>query len=215
MKTMAPASTVLLCAATRWEAAPLAARLRGRATVLQTGMGAARTAEALSRLEGGFSFVLSTGFAGALQPGMETGDLVLDMQGLDLELVQAARAAAETLKLRFHFGKVVDAETPLSAPEDKARLGRERRASAVDMESAQIRAWAESRGTPFLVARVVLDRVDQRLPSRVPEGEDAWSLLRYAAQNVAELPLLLATGLRQRRAMPNLSAFLDRFLESL
>ena len=201
MKTMAPASTVLLCAATRWEAAPLAARLRDRATVLQTGMGAARTAEALSRLKGGFSFVLSTGFAGALQPGMETGDLVLDMQGLDLELVQAARAAPKRL-LRFHFGKVVD-ERPLSAP-------RTRRAWAAN--GAAPSTWSRRRSAPGRKPRHAFPRRSRRArprrpapASRVPEGEDAWSLLRYAAQNAAELPLLLATGLRQRRAMPNLS----------
>ena len=83
------------------------------------------------------------------------------------------------------------------------------------MESASIRAAAERLGVPFLAARVVLDAVDDRLPSSVPADESFPALVSYALRNAAELPLMIKTGLRQGRAMSRLAAFLEELIPAL
>jgi len=229
--TVSTSSPILLCAATRWEAGPLAARFglrelsshrfegtaAGRKIVLsKTGVGPEAATDALTRItDDAFACVVSVGFAGALQPGMASGDLVLDIQGADAELPPAARELAAQQGTPLHFGKIIHSDKVLASPAEKRALGQAQRASAVDMETSSIRAWAGRRGTPALAVRVILDGVDDRLPSAVPAGEDIVSLTRYALGNIGELPVMISTGLKQRRAMANLCRFLESFLPLL
>jgi nucleoside phosphorylase len=205
---------ILVCAPTQWEYRPLST-LKG-VKVIRTGMGAQRTMETLSRakhVKSPWSLVISAGLAGALQPGMETGDIVADLRESPIEYPQAARRAAAALGLKLHFGKIVPAGGVLG-PDEKRRLGVRLRACAVDMESEAVRAWAAEAGAPCLTVRAVLDTVTQNCPP-APKGEDALSLTLYVLSNLHRLPLLLRTGLQQRRAMANLTAFLGLFMEEL
>jgi adenosylhomocysteine nucleosidase len=221
----------LLCAATKWEAQPLAKALRltegapgvfersdRRVTLLKTGIGPENTTLALRRWRGAgppaVAAGISVGFAGALQPGMRTGDIVCDLRGCDLDVVRKARETAELLGLRIHFGKMLHSDKVLSSPQEKTALGRKERGSAVDMETSAVRDFARSAGISFLCIRVVLDPVHQALPSCLPAGEDFISLARYAVSNARELPLLAALGLKQRAAAAALSLFLRAYLEA-
>lgn len=202
---------ILVCAPTKWEYQSLAA-LKG-VKVLRTGMGAKLTAETLARARGPWTLVISAGLAGALQPAMESGDIVADLRECPIEYPQAARRAAAALGLKLHFGKIVPAGGVLS-PEEKRRLGVRLRASAVDMETEAVRAWASEASAPCLAVRAVLDPVDQRCPP-APKGEDVLSMALYALTNLHNLPLLIRAGLQQRRAMSNLTAFLGLFMQEL
>lgn len=232
MKAAAATKRLLLCAPSKWEAQPIARRLKLAATaagqwngpladrsvdLIQTGMGPEKTASrlaAISRAES-FDFVLSVGLAGALQPDMKPGDIALDVRGIDFDLLPQIRGIAAEMKLGLHFGRFIHSDTVLATGAQKAALGDRERASAVDMESKAIKQWAESRGLPCLVARVVLDAREDRVLAELPEGEDVPSLLRYARRNLAELPLMLRLGRRQKRGMANLSRFLVEFLPKL
>lgn len=223
---------ILLCAATRWEARPLMRRwglkpssmdsfegFAGKTPVvlLKTGIGGESAARALAGRSDmdKVRCVVSTGFAGALQPGMASGDLAADLHGLDLELVEAAREIAAAQDALIHFGRIAHSDKVLSKPAEKAALGTAARASAVDMESAALRNWCAARNIPFLAVRVVLDGLNDRLPSKVPEGENLAALARYALENFGELPAMISTGLKQKKGMRALSAFLEKFLEKL
>lgn len=227
----------LLTAATRWEAEPLAGRWglkseegriykgswRGKdILLLKTGIGEENAERSLRLLETpapqalpGLGRVISIGFCGALQPGMASGDIVCDLQGLDLELPLSAREIAATQGVAIHFGRIAHSDRILASPVQKEERGRRERASAVDMETAAVRRWAEARGLPCLAVRVVLDAIEDRLPAQAPAGEAAGQLLLYMLRHASELPALLRLGLRQRRGMRRLGAFLDRFLEDL
>ena len=222
----------LLCAPSKWESHPIALRLKLTAagagkwngsqaghsvSLIQTGMGPEKTAATLAAIprDEKFDFVLSVGLAGALQPGMNSGDLALDARGIDFDLLPKIREIAANLKLGLHFGRFVHSEIVLATGAQKAELGDRERASAVDMESRPIKQWAESRGIPAFIARVVLDARDERILSELPEGEDFKSLLRYARCNFTDLPLMIRIGRRQKRAMANLSRFLEEFLPAL
>lgn len=224
--------TILLCAATVWEAEPLAralglrplcaARFEGtvggrNVALAKIGAGPAAAAASLSKLGSAedYEMVISVGLAGALQPGMASGDLVLDIQGADSELPPAARELATELGIPFHFGRIIHSDEVLADPLKKRTLGQARRASAVDMESGPIRDWASRYGVPSLTVRVVLDGIEDRIPAAMPKGEDFGSLVRYVLGDPSQLPLLLSTGLRSRKAVANLGRFLERFLPLL
>ncbi len=223
---------LLLCAATRWEALPLAQRLGLKAVspsrfegvsgerdlvLLMTEIGPKAAANSLAKLLSPeyFHYVLSVGFAGALQPGMASGDIIVDIQGADAELCRAARELAAAQGLALHFGPIRHCDQVLFRPEQKRLLGQAERASAVDMETSVVRQWALGRQTPSLAVRVVLDAVDDRLPSAVPAGHTLPALAGYALKHIGELPIMLSTGLKARRAGANLARFLEGFLPCL
>ncbi len=222
---------LLICAATRWEARPIARRLGlrpngarlwegllggQRVILLQTGMGPAALQAALeseaSRI-GTPSWVVSAGFAGGLQPALKTGDLVADLQGQPLEILQAAQEIAAAQGRNLRFGKIAHADAPLSLPALKRALAAGSRACAVDMESGPLRRWAESRSAGFLAVRVILDGVDQRLPD-YPPAEDAGpaALARWALGRWKDWPLLASLGARQVLAARCLAGYLAEFL---
>ncbi|MBI4374910.1 MAG: hypothetical protein HY549_00510 [Elusimicrobia bacterium] len=225
---------VLLCAATGWEAAPVARRLNLRQSradrftgkvsgkeiaLLKMGMGGEKAAASL-RSFGAQSgqampdLVCSIGYCGALQPGIRPGELVADVQGAELDCVQAIREAAATMGLPVHFGRILSSALVLG-PEEKARWGSARRAVAVDMESSSIRAWAEELQRPFLALRVVFDELHDALPARMPRDESLAEAARYAFGNILLWPQLARLALRQGRCAKRLAAFLERLLERL
>jgi nucleoside phosphorylase len=222
-------SPVLLCAATRWEAEPLVSRWNLRETapgrwegmvrdisvlLVKTGVGAGNVREALANLSAP-RFVVSTGFAGALQDKMYCGDVVMDVRELDLEVPQAARAISAEKKIAVHFGRIAHSDSVVASPAAKKALGDSQRASAVDMESSAIKAWASSKGVPFVTARVVLDAVDERLMAEVPAGETMKELVPFALNHFTDIPLMIKLGLRQGRAMDKLAIFLSELLPIL
>jgi len=223
-----PKTPVLITAATKWEANPLAktlalepvseARWEGsvggrKVVLLKTGIGAKNAADALA---GGFAaadfgLAISAGLCGAMQVEAKTGDIVADAREADLDFVKPLRETALKLELPFHFGKILHTNIVLK-PAVKKALGQEQRALACDMETASLRRWSPNK---TIAVRVVLDEVNEEIPSDVPEGEDALSLARYALKNAGSLPSLIGTGLRTTRAMKTLSAFLKTYLETI
>ncbi len=222
---------VLICAATRWEAQPLAeflglkiagaGRWKGAlgdrgVMLVQTGVGPAKAGEALAELSSEiFGLALSAGFAGALQPGINSGDIVCDIRGADAALPPLARKIAHAQGAAIHFGKIAHSDKVLASPDEKRALGVTLRASAVDMETQALRTWAEDREIPMVPVRVVLDGLNDRLPRAMPKGEDALSLAGYVLTNLFDLPVMIATGLKQKRAIASLGRFLKEFLPHL
>lgn len=222
---------VLITAATPWEAKPLAKGLGltpagagrwsgevgGRAvTLLQTGMGARRTSDALDAgiLAKDFQLALSAGLCGAMQADVRPGDIVADPHEADIELVVPLRETAKALGLPFHFGRILHTNIVLQ-PAAKRKLGAEHRAAACDMETQAVRRWAH--GTPLAVigVRAVLDGVDDALPENAPEGEDAASLAAFALRRPHRLPGLIGLGWRTGRAMRSLTRLLKAYLEGM
>lgn len=225
-----PKTPVLITAATKWEAGPLAKALglaeaapgryegtvNGRRVILlKTGIGAKNAADALGKdfAPSDFGLAISAGLCGAMQKEAKTGDLVADAREVDLDLVKPLRETALKLRIPFHFGKILHTNIVLK-PAAKKALGDEQRALACDMETASLRRWADGKTAPIAV-RVVLDEIHEEIPSDAPEGEDAVSLARFALKNAASLPSLIRVGIRSSRAMKTLSTFLKAYLETI
>jgi len=155
----------------------LTGSLGGRRIVLvASGMGRGRTGHAAATLVEGFrpSTLLSTGLAGALQPDLRPGEIILGEQILDQTssdsrlllssppLLRLARETAETLRLPHRQGTLLTSARILIEPEEKRDAGRSG-ALAADLESAAVAQIAFQARLPFLAIRVVSDTYDQRL----------------------------------------------------
>lgn len=228
-RTPAPKFAVLITAATKWEAQPLAAALRlkhdgpdrwhgevaGRKVLLvKTGVGAKATADKLGKLEPSrFGLTISAGLCGAMHRDVRTGDIVADGREVELDLVKPLRETALKLAAPFHFGRILHTNIVLQ-PAAKKALGEEHRAVACDMETQALRRWTEGKA-PAIGVRVVLDEMHEACPTDVPEGESFGALAKFALRNAKSMPSLLSTGLKTKRAMKTLSRFLKAYLETL
>lgn len=169
------------------------------------------------------SAVFSVGCAGALVPGLTTGQLVLapavsmpamddEMRfdetrllrfPVDTQLLSYTRTAATKADVPTADGALLTSPTILFTPEEKTRRGQETGAIAVEMESGVHAAFAAQRGLPFLVLRVILDGVDMRLPMvkglTTPDGDvRAFKAAFHVVTHPHHLPALLA--LKRSRA---------------
>jgi hypothetical protein len=158
-----------------------------------------------------FCLALSAGLAGALDPGLSTGDIVVDLGPEDRALEAAAREAAGRRGLRLRLDRIADADCVLG-PEAKASLRSATGAAAVDMEGRALRCWAQGRGLASVNARVILDEAAGAVPACFPDPDDAWALARGILSRPTLLPSLLVAGWRARRCLAGLAVFLEEFL---
>lgn len=124
------------------------------------------------------ALVITCGFAGALDPSLRTGDLVLasavhDEHGDVLEvpaaILQQAREALSGRGVRE--GELICTTRVAATHAEKQALAR-RRALAVDLESAAVAHAAQRAGVPWLGLRAVLDPLALDLPAFTREMHD-------------------------------------------
>jgi adenosylhomocysteine nucleosidase len=189
-----------------------------------SGMGAqaaARAAEAL--VAAGAQGLLSFGLAGALDPQLGAGALVLAHRVVDgaggvhttygpWRERLAAQAASLSEACGVVGGGLLSVAQPLTTVEAKSQARASSGAAAVDMESFAIAEVAARMGVKFAVARVVIDRAADALPRSVIRATGAFgdvSLARLVAGLVgapADLPALLRLPQRYRAALRALRA---------
>jgi adenosylhomocysteine nucleosidase len=167
-------------------------------------------AKRLEEAAGGATAVISFGIAGALAPLLRAGDAIIATH------VVAGREhytcdAAWSQILR---GKLADSRSAIVVGVDqvvshigmKKALLRNTGAHAVDMESHIAARFAERRGLPFVVLRVVCDGSQRTLPPAVlvplkPNGKPRlFAVLRSVASDPTQIPELLQTGREARKA---------------
>jgi nucleoside phosphorylase len=119
---------------------------------------ARRAAEAL--IAEGVELLVSFGVAGALDPRLKTGDLVVATAALD---AHGARYAAEPRQFGVR-GAILSVEAPVASAAEKRRLFAATGALAVDMETAAVAAAAHAAGRPFVAVRSISDDARRALP---------------------------------------------------
>jgi hypothetical protein len=167
-------------------------------------------AEALARQlgESRCDLLLSFGIAGALRPGIKTGDLLVPAlikrkggssyetdAGIRTRLLQAARAALPELAVLDDA--LLGTDTLISGEIEKLSAGDKYAAAAADMESHSIAIAAEAHGLPLIAVRAVLDDFGTELPGFVndwvtPEGKpDYAKVLASAVMRPANIPKMV------------------------
>jgi len=174
------------------------------------------------------SSVISAGVAGALDPDLRAGDLLLcetvvsgpDPQApavlSDARLLEAAASAAARAGLRARRGRSLTVDEIVGDLAAKAGLRLTTGAEIVEMESYRAGRIAGEKGLPFLAARVVLDEAADPLPELPgvirPDGtQRLWAVPPYLLTHPHHLPLLVRLARSQRRALEALGSFLEAF----
>lgn len=165
----------------RFHGAPCWARFCGPSwlpvLVLETGIGPARTEQALEWLLNQPvlenvpyrpKLVLSAGFAGALQEGHEVGDIILATEVTDLEgnrwpVTWPGELPAGDWRPLLHRGRLLSMPRLVGNPEEKRALGKQYEAMAVDMETSVVARLCTRHGVPFGCVRAISDRLDTSL----------------------------------------------------
>jgi adenosylhomocysteine nucleosidase len=131
--------------------------------------------------------VMLAGFAGALDPALKVGDVVLDdcPQGW-------------TGNFDGRRGRIYTSPEIVGNAEQKAALFRQTAALAVDMESDIVRGWATKAAAPFVSIRAISDSAEQSLDPAILRLVDPFGRLK---------PLALTAQLLRR---PSLIADLQR-----
>lgn len=128
--------------------------------------------------------VLSTGFAGALDPGLGIGEVVVAEKVLDGNRVYPAGWPLRC-PTGVQRGSVVTVNEVVQFAESKLALWQDG-ARAVDMESAAVAEIAEEHRLPFYCIRAISDTAEQDLPVdfnralRADGTVSPWSVLGQA-----------------------------------
>ena len=125
--------------------------------------------------------VLMLGVAGAVEPGRETGELVLSGSYLmdpavktaeaiapDPTLLEVAESAAAEARMPVYRSDSLTVDHLISEGWERQQLREKYGVGIVNMEDHAVAAAAQDEGVPFLSARVVLDTAEQRLPGYLP-----------------------------------------------
>jgi adenosylhomocysteine nucleosidase len=184
-----------------------------------SGMGPqAATRAALALVAAGARSLLSFGLAGALDPAVHAGALLLPAAVTDgtgavhrtcdrwrERLVACAAADAE-----HHGGTLLSLAQPLMTAAAKSEAWGRTQACGVDMESFAIGTVALHEQVNFAVARVVVDTAVDSLPRSVTRATDSRGDLNYPRlvsgllRTPAEMLTLLRLARRYRVAMVSL-----------
>jgi adenosylhomocysteine nucleosidase len=136
--------------------------------VLHTGIGGVAAARVLRKAleDDRPSMVISSGFAGGLDPGLRVGDVIADVGVSSEELLRE-------LPSEIRRGRICSASSAVESAEAKAKLFRETGVQAVDMETEAVAAECARAGVGLLVIRAISDAAGDGIP--VPL-EVAWDL---------------------------------------
>ena len=132
--------------------------------VLHTGVGAKICRQQLRKfLENQqFDFLVSTGFAGALNDEMQVGDLLLAKNFSTLDLNQKRSSVS---RLPIHMADLFTAPTLSDSSDERTEIARTSGAAAVDMETEFIARACAAHGIPLLSLRVITDTPREPFPA--------------------------------------------------
>ena len=181
--------------------------------------------------------VISAGFSGAVQEGLEPGDIFVcdrlfgvdgppvmwradgagERPPIDIESIEALVTGGEHKLEGFQTGSCLSVPELVSTAPMKAWIGKEFQVAVVDMESYWVNEKCTEYEIPHLAVRSVFDPVDQDLPGFIGEAAAESTLRRIAraAKHVAtkpsDAPKLFSLASQSKVA----SASLGNFLGSL
>lgn len=156
--------------------------------------------------------LLSTGFCGALDPGLGAGEILVATSVQDGP--RAFEAAQPATGRPFRSGTLLSMDRFVATVDEKRRLNAGG-AAAVDMEAAAVAGRACREGLPFYCVRVVLDRASDGFildfnGLRSPDGRFSRSRILWAAlaRPLTAAPELIRLERRGRMAARALGDFL-------
>lgn len=162
-------------------------------------------------IAGGATSLLSFGIAGALDPSLKPGDLIIAgaVQLADGRTIACDPAWQRQVrdKAGALAGLIAGRSIAAASRAEKGALFESSGALAVDMESHHVAEAASRHGLPFLVIRAVADTAEDTVPEAAlvglnEEGRPAiGAVLLSLLKKPWQLPGLIRVALRSRTAM--------------
>ncbi len=172
--------------------------------------------------------LVSLGYAGALDPHLHPGDLVVAnayLHGPDAAIPGAPHTTRAAMLLRQSGisaleGPVLTVDEPLLTPRAKRRAHYGSGALVVDMEGRWIAEEAASRGVTLIGVRAVLDEAHFPLPSFIAtiiadEGRQEWAHALRAMSRPSAVKSFLPLALKSREASRALQMAVQTILPAL
>lgn len=196
-----------------------------RIATVESGMGYARARRAAISLVKTHSpqWLLSCGFAGALQDGMQIGNIVMvnsivDQHGQEMNF---SLNVASDEKAGLFVGRILTADEMVRTIDEKKLLAEKHAAIAVDMESLAVAQVAQENKIGFMGIRAISDDLSADLPPEVLSvvGDTGAVRVGAALSSIVKRPGSVKDMLHLRdnaqRAANNLAVFLDGVVHQL
>jgi adenosylhomocysteine nucleosidase len=189
-------------------------------TLIRTGVGetACRSRLQILRLEK-FTYLVSAGFAGALNPDLAAGDLLVAENFSSAELLRSP--GLDLPGEGLHLGKLLTVPGMIDSESERKRLATETGADAVDMETQFIAEACAKHEIPMLSLRAISDTPSEPFPAPPKvlfdlqrQKTDFGRLASYLLTHPAALGRLNAFRQRIARARKNLTAALERIVRA-
>ncbi|MBC8357049.1 MAG: nucleoside phosphorylase [Planctomycetes bacterium] len=118
------------------------------------------------------NWVISAGFAGALQPELRRGhilmaDDVTDVTGKRLSIGLTVDHAAIEASPSLHVGRLLTVDQLIRTKSQKEQLGTNHRALACDMETLAVAEACQNAGAKFMSVRIISDSMEDELPKEI------------------------------------------------
>ncbi len=197
--------------------------------LVRSGMGRQRAQRALAEIAERYDLkeIISIGYAGALDPSLEVGDLVVadkviemdssrpdgDMKSYSLDKEIFNTIAGDHGKILLTVDRVA------ATPQEKKKLREKYSAVAVDMETSALAEEAKARNLSFISVRAITDTADQELidcahlladDGEVSKLKAGWHVLTHPG----DLKGMIDLGKHAKIATANLTEFLRPYFNS-
>jgi adenosylhomocysteine nucleosidase len=199
--------------------------------LVRSGMGRDRARQALIELTEKWELkeVFSIGYAGALDPSLEVGDLVFADKVLEVEVVTPENTGKNIeiynredyffMRPELNLGTLLTVDRVVATPEEKKQLRDTYSAVAVDMETSALVKEAKSRNIRIRSYRAITDTAKQELidcSHLVAEDGDVSKLKAgwHVITHPGDLKGMIELGRHAKIATANLTEFLKSYFSS-
>lgn len=142
-----------------------------RIAMVEAGTGPVRAERATHALQDAHrpAWVVSIGFAGALQPGLKLGHIVVanEIAGQQDELLKIDVVMNSDAEKGLHVGRTLTVDHMVRTIAEKQALAGQSGAIAVDMESLSVAKVCQSTKTRCMAVRAISDDMSRDLPPEV------------------------------------------------
>jgi len=180
-------------------------------------------------IEAGAEGLISFGIAGAADPALKTGDVIVSATVIDAagRRYVGNPAWLEQVLLRLpgsHPGHLFGSDHMVSAVAAKAQILKQHECIAVDMESHHTARAATRAQLPFIVIRAIADTASEQLPAALAAGVDAdgrtqvWPIIAALLAGRLGIGAVMRAGRSSGRALSSLKEcrpVLDQLLREM
>jgi len=190
--------------------------------LVRSGMGCDRARRALAEIAGKYTLerIFSIGYAGALDPSLKVGDLVVADQVVYYQTLKSYSLDGELLGTmpEVRRGTLLTVDQVVATPPEKKALREKYSAVAVDMETFALVEEAKSRNIPICSYRAITDTADQELMdcSHLIEANGDVSKLKagwHVLTHPGDLKSMIDLGQHAKTATASLTELVSQLIQ--